>query len=230
MSNGEIKKEIDLMEYWRVILKRKWIIVTFVGALLSFTAFFSFRATPMYKSTATLLMEEGTSKILNIDETLGYQSLRYDSRFFNTQLRLLKSKSLAERVARKMNILSRPEFRSGKKRMSLISSVKYLITFKWISPKKRTKDKARDKQSRPLFPSNPYSVIANAVRNDIKVKPIRDTKLVEVSYVSPFPVLSAEIVNALAEEFIGFSIEKRYERTQQASDFLSAQISTVRED
>jgi uncharacterized protein involved in exopolysaccharide biosynthesis len=43
-------------------------------------------------------------------------------------------------------------------------------------------------------------------------------------------MLAAEVVNTLAEEFIIFSIERRYETTQKASDFLSEQISGLRED
>lgn len=227
MNYEEKKREVDLMEYWRVIVKRKWVIITFAGSLIFFVGVFSFLATPKYKSTTTLLIEEGTSKILSIDETFGYQPQVFrDLRFFNTQLGLLKSKSLAERVAKKLNLLSRAEFSSGNKKKSLLASAKDIITFKWIASKKKSKNA----RSRSLFPQNPYSDIAEAIRKSLKVKPIRDTKLVELNYTSPFPVLSADMVNTLGEEFISFSIEKRYEKTQQASNFLSAQIVTLRED
>ncbi|TES85913.1 MAG: polysaccharide biosynthesis tyrosine autokinase, partial [Candidatus Aminicenantes bacterium] len=53
---------------------------------------------------------------------------------------------------------------------------------------------------------------------------------VEVSFTSPSPILATEVVNTLAVEFIDFSIEKRYETTQQASDFLSEQIANLRDD
>ena len=228
MNNRENKREVDLIEYWKVIVKRKWVIVTFTGALIFFTGVFSFLATPKYKSTATLHIDEEFSKMLSIDEAFGYQSrVVRDLRFYNTQLRLLKSKSLAERVARKMNLLSRPEFGAGKKqKKSLFASIKDLVTFKWAAPNK----KSNREKSRPLYPLNPYSDIAEAVRKGIEVKPIRDTKLVEVGFNSTSPILAAEIVNTLSEEFIGFSIEKRYETTQQASDFLSEQIADLRED
>jgi len=42
MNQVEKKKEVDLMDYWRVIVKRKWVAFTFVGALVFFTAIFSF--------------------------------------------------------------------------------------------------------------------------------------------------------------------------------------------
>jgi capsular exopolysaccharide synthesis family protein len=218
----EREKEVDLLEYWRVIVKRKWVVVTFGGALILFVGIFSFLATPIYKAKTTLLIEEESSRILSIEDEFGYQRRAVDLRFYNTQLKLLKSKSLAERVARKMNLLSRPEFGAGKKpKKSFFASLKG-----FISPKKKSEDEGL----KPQIPLNPYFGVAAAVQGGIEVSPIRNTKLVEVSYRSPYPVLSADIVNSLAEEFISFSVEKRYETTQQASDFLSEQIAELRGD
>jgi len=228
MDYREKKKEVDLMEYWGVIVKRKWVLITFAGSLIFFVAIFSFLVTPKYESTSTLLIEEGTSKILSIDETFGYQSPVFrDLRFFNTQLELLKSKSLAERVARKMNLLSRPEFEKYKEqKKSFLSSVGDFLTFKWLKSKK---DGANNR-SKYLSQLNPYSEIIKEFQKSVKVKPIRDTKLVEVSFTSTSPILASGICNNLADEFINFSIEKRYETTRQASDFLSNQIADRRED
>ena len=228
MNYEQKKKEFDLWEYWRVIVKRKWVIMSFAGTLIFFVGISSFLATPKYKSTATLLIEEETSKILSLDQTFGYRSPVFrDLRFFNTQLELLKSKSLVERIATKMNLLSRPEFGEGKKsKNGFVASAKDLISFKWIKSKKKSKNN----KSKYLLPSNPYSEVVKEVRKGVEIKPIRDTKLVEVSFTSTSPILAANIVNALAEEFRDFSIEKRYETTQQASNFLSEQIANLRKD
>jgi len=228
MTNLEKRKSLDLWEYWRVIIKRKWVIITFTSALVFFTGIFSFLATPKYQATTTLLIEEETSKILSIEETFGYQPQIFsDLRFFNTQLKLLKSKSLAERIARKMNLLSREEFGAGEKlKKGLFDSVKELISFKWI----KTKNNSNNREFNNLVPSNPYSGLTEMILANIEVEPVRDTKLVEVSFTSSSPILATEVVNTLAEEFINFSIEKRYETTQQASDFLSEQIANLRED
>ncbi len=228
MNNVEKKREVDLIEYWRVIVKRKWVIMTFAGTLIFFVGVFSFLATPKYKSAATLLIEDETSRILSIDETFGYQpGVFRDLRFFNTQLKLLESESLAERVARKMNLLSRSEFGAvDNPKKGLIASAKNLISFKWITAKKKSKGK----KSKYLIPLDPYSEVLKVFQKNTKVKPIRDTKLVEVSFTSPSPILATEVVNTLAVEFIDFSIEKRYETTQQASDFLSEQIANLRDD
>ena len=227
MNYEEERREVDLLEKWRVIVKRKWVIVTFASALVLFTGIFTFTATPIYKATTTILIDEEASKVMSIEDEFGYRRQMTDLRFYNTQLKLLKSRSLMERVARKMNLLSRAEFGAGKKpKKSLMATARDLISLRWVSSKKKSKDK----ESNLRISYNPYSGIAESVRDGLEVSPIRETKLVEVSYTSAFPVLTAEIVNTMAEEFITFSVEKRYETTQQVSDFLSEQIANLRED
>jgi len=164
--------------------------------------------------------------MLSIDEVFFQPSMMSDSTFFNTQIRLIKSKSLAERVARKMNLLSRrgPDAQNQKK--SLVALVKDFLTLKWIKSNK----KSTEEKSTPSRQANPYSGIARSIQGNIEVKPIRNTKLVELSYPSSNPRFAADVVNTMAAEFITFSIEKRYEATQQASDFLTEEIAKLREE
>jgi len=123
----EERREIDLMDYWRVIMKRKWVAVTFASAVVIFTAIFTFTATPLYKATATLLIEEEASKILSIEDEFGQRRQVADMRFFNTQIKLLKSKSLAEKVAKRLNLASRPEFRDKRQeKKNLMKAIKDL--------------------------------------------------------------------------------------------------------
>ncbi|MHA1386761.1 MAG: GumC family protein, partial [Candidatus Helarchaeota archaeon] len=208
--------------------KKKWVIIIFASSLIFFAGIFSFLATPKYKSTSILLIEEEASRVLNINKTFGFQSqIVKDIRFFNTQLELLKSKSLAERVARKMDLISHPEFRKyTRQKKSFFTKIGNFITFK------RTKSPKSGKGIRinHLISLNPYSEIVKVFQKSLKVKPILDTRLVEISFISTSPILASEVCNALAEEFISFSIEKRYQATKQASNFLSNQIVDLRED
>jgi capsular exopolysaccharide synthesis family protein len=228
MEKEENTREVDLMDYWRVVIRRKWIVISFTGILFILVGIFCFLQTPLYRSTTTLLIEEETSRILNIDEALGYEPrVVPDYRSYNTQLRMMKSKSLAERVARRLNLLSRPDFGAGRKpKTSLFAGIKYIITFKWISSSRR----AGADSASPLIPANPYSGIANSLVGGIEVSPVKDTKLVQVSFTFPSAGLATEIVNTLAEEFISFSVEKRYSATQQASAFLDETITNLRDD
>ncbi len=228
MDRREKTRDIDLMDYWSVVVRRKWIVITFAGAIVLLTGVFSFLATPLYKSTATLLIEEESSRMLSVAETFSDERrVVQDLRSYNTQLMLFSSKSLAERVARKLNLLVRPEFGAANtKRTSLLAELQYVLSFRWLKSRKN-QGEARPDLS---MPPDPYSEIAEWLQERIDVRPIRETKLVEVSFTFPSAPLATEIVNSLVEEFINFSIEKRYSTTQQASDFLTESIANVKNE
>jgi len=226
MEYEEERREIDLMEYWRVIVKRKNVLFVFAGTLIVLIGIYSFAVSPKYRPSTTLLIEEDTSKILSIEDEfgLGYRSQMRDMIFLNTQLTLLKSISLAERVARQMDLLSRPEFGAGEEfKTSVVGKIKNLITLRWLRPKKNPEDGEG-------IVRDPYLDIAESIQNAIEVSPIRDTKVVRISYQSEYPELATEIVNTYAKEYIDFYIDKKFQRTQQASDFLSERIVSLRAD
>lgn len=192
------KKEIDLVEYGRVVVKRKWVLVTFAAVLVALAAVLSFTKRPLYRATATLLIDEPGASLLNIQDVLNagaYYRSDFLGTYFNTQLRLLTSRSLAERVSKRLNAAARPEFR----------------------------------RPRPAAAAGDAS-FAFDILAGLSVAPVADTRLVYVSYVSPHPALAADVVNALVEEFVDFSVETRYEATKQTSEFLTEQIALLRED
>ena len=80
----EKEKRIDLWELWRIVSKRKWVILVFAVAVIFMIGLRTFTATPIYRAQATLLIEEEASKILSIENEFGYQ------RQLNDLLRRLK--------------------------------------------------------------------------------------------------------------------------------------------
>jgi len=230
MKEIDDQKEIDLLKYWYLIQKRKWTILIVLCSAMILTAFSVYTATPKYRAMMTLLIEEESSKMLSVEDEFGYTRQFTDTTFFNTQLHLLKRRTLIERVAKELNLISRPEFGvDTANRKSILSVIKNIVTLRWIFPKKQSMTSAEKADANSIEPVNPYTGIANSILSDLDVSPIRETKLVDVSYTSPYPGLTAEILNTLAKEFVKFSIEKRSVTTQQASNFLTEVIADLNE-
>ena len=224
MANEEEKKEIDLMEYWRVIEKRKWVLFSFASAIVFFAVIFTFTAVPQNKATSTLIIEEDVSRVISIEDEFGNPRQVMDMRAFNTQLEMLKSKNLAIRVAERLNLLSRPELIAGiQPKKSLLSTAKHIFLLKWLFPGNKASAK-----NNPQNRSHPYSVYAGFIQDNLELSPKRDTKLIAVSYTSRLPRLSADIVNAYTEEFQEFASGLRYERTEKFSNDLGKQIDSLR--
>jgi capsular exopolysaccharide synthesis family protein len=221
------RKEIDLLEYWRVIVKRKWVLGTFAAVLVVFVAVLSFTATPLYRATATILIDEPNTSLVNIQDVLnssGYYQTDYLGTYFNTQLKLLTSRSLAERVAKRLNLGARPEIRTARtSATSPVQAIKGFLSLRWVFPAKKSSAAG----GAPGASSPSY---AFAVMDGLGITPVPETRLVQVSYTSSHPVLAADIVNALVEEFVSYSVETRYEATKQTSEFLSETIAQLRED
>ncbi len=232
-NKPEKTNEIDLMGVWRIFLKRRWVVITFVLLTVTIAAIVSFTSTPIYRATATILIENQRPMGLSIEELFSDRNYGadYQGVYFNTQLELLHSRALGERVAKKLNLGNRGEFQQKTMTpMGILRSIKNFVTLKWLrAPGKRSVPGSARGASEDYI-SERNAMMAAQVVGAVQVNVIERTGIVMVSYKSPNPSLAAEIVNTLAEEFYDYSIETRYEATQQASEFLSEQIAQLRED
>lgn len=94
------EKEFELKDYWFVLLKRKWIIITFFFVLLLGTIIFSFLRPPIYKATCSVLIERESPQVLDFQELYPLERMR--SEYFETQYQIIKSRSIAEKVVKRI--------------------------------------------------------------------------------------------------------------------------------
>jgi len=218
------RQDINLMEYWEIVWKRKTIVLSALGACLALAAVLSFTQTRQYTATAQILIEDQGSSRFNLQEYLNAPTNTTDDflgTYFNTQLRIMQSRSLAERVVKKMNLGSRAEFQSElEKDRTIIQMAKYIVTLRWLKPKKKTAES--DEAPTGAAAQAAY---AGHLLSRLAVYPVPETRLVDVSYVSTNARFSADVVNTLVQEYIDYSIETRSEATRQTSDFLTETIA-----
>ncbi len=82
---------LDLVRYWRAINRNKWRILTLVAAVGILAQMFASGLPPVYRATATILIEASKPKIVSIEEV--YSSMAGAQReFYQTQLEILKSR------------------------------------------------------------------------------------------------------------------------------------------
>ncbi|HOO77017.1 MAG TPA: polysaccharide biosynthesis tyrosine autokinase [bacterium] len=87
---------ISFREKVFIILKRKWVLVTFLVVVMTVVIIATFTATPLYRASARLIIEPRMPKVMPFEElfTIGGRQLDY----YNTQYKILTSPSLAEMV------------------------------------------------------------------------------------------------------------------------------------
>ncbi len=71
-------------------------------------------------------------------------------------------------------------------------------------------------------------IAAGVLVGNFMVSPVPESRLVEISFSSPSPQLAAQITNSFADNFINSNLERRYEASSYARDFLQRQIGKVK--
>jgi capsular exopolysaccharide synthesis family protein len=194
------RQEINLREYWEKIRRRKGTVLSVAAVVFVLTAFWTFVQRPVYTAKGTLLIEKEPN-ILSFDQVFQIETMRDD--FYQTQYRLLSGRTLADDVISRLRLYANEEF-VGK-------------------PDKRKK---LPDPSDHVFREN---LIDNFSRR-LQVKPVRLTRLVEVSFDAKDPTLAADCVNELSSAFIDLNINMKYAATEQATEFLGSQIKTLQTD
>ena len=92
---------LNFQDYWRVIGRRKWIVILTVVVLTASAVTFSFLQTPIYEASTTLYLKKAKAGPEQID-IFGGVSLLSTETEINTQIEILKSHTVMEEVARRL--------------------------------------------------------------------------------------------------------------------------------
>ncbi len=106
----------DLQEYLQIVHRRKWIIIGCLVVAITFGVIHNFRAIPVYRVTAQLLIGKDNPKIVSIEEVVTPD--RGDLQWNQTEIKILSSRSLALRVIKALNLRDSPEFKPDEKSKS----------------------------------------------------------------------------------------------------------------
>lgn len=69
---------------------------------------------------------------------------------------------------------------------------------------------------------------AGRVRSQLKVEEVRDSRLVNITITSPSAATAANLANVYAEEFIAGNLERGFDSTSYAREFLEKQLENTR--
>jgi succinoglycan biosynthesis transport protein ExoP len=101
------EKRLTIRDLFHILMRRKWILVGCLLAFVAIAAIASMKATPMYKATAQIEIEKEDTKLLSFQEVVQVDTSNVD--YYNTQYKILKSRSLAETVAEKLKAARNPQ-------------------------------------------------------------------------------------------------------------------------
>jgi succinoglycan biosynthesis transport protein ExoP len=199
--------EIDLSR-WIQAFRRYWRLLAAITAAAIAVSVVKYVISPrLYRSTCTIQIERRTTGVVSVEDIFGGETFWDSQTFYPTQYKILESRGLAERVVKVLDLDQHPVFNPA----SALTD--------------DTGDGAIEADSELLLAG-----LANRLRGGLSIEPIRDTRMVSVSYTSTDPELAARIANGVAEEYINWGIETRSTTVSRAASFLDSQIEQIKRE
>lgn len=109
LENAAFDEEIiDLRQYWQVIVRHKVSIIGLTFLITLLTALIVFSMDPIYRSTATVMIQSNDAKVVSIEQVYGLDG--GNTEFYQTQFEILRSRALAEKIIEKFNLRHHAEY------------------------------------------------------------------------------------------------------------------------
>ena len=211
LNNNSAVEVIDLGHYWNVVRRqlKKIIALSIVMTLISILVVFSL--TPKYSSTTTLLIEASESKVVSIEEVYGLSGT--NSEYFLTQFEILKSRDMAKRVVKQLELTKSAEFNPNHAHNKQGFSLRTFIL---------------GESDEVLTEEDIINKTTDVFWEAISISPVRKTQLVKISVMSESPEMAKQAADALANAYIRSQLEAKVGLTQQASEWLTERMSGLK--
>ena len=108
LEGAEPESKIEWGAYWASIKKRGFRVLLAAALIALLAGLYAQSIQPVFRSTTTLLIESGKTKILSIEEV--YNAVSQDREYYQTQVEILRSRDVALRTVIAMKLWEEPEF------------------------------------------------------------------------------------------------------------------------
>jgi capsular exopolysaccharide synthesis family protein len=215
-----VENEAHLWDYLKVLRKRRFTVGTFFVVVFAVVVIATFTTTPLYMSTTRLYVEK--VEPYSLIKEIRYST--YDPEFFGTQYQIIKSKRVAGKI---VDMLSpdrtfRAYFKGGHgfgvAGMSPLGwfSELYAVSIKLLGLKKGETPPEAGEEDGSLRDD-----IVKSILDGIMVKPVKDTKIINISYMSENPELSSLVANTAAKAYIEATFEMKMNASKNTLQWMT---------
>ncbi|MDM8553297.1 polysaccharide biosynthesis tyrosine autokinase, partial [Desulfococcaceae bacterium HSG7] len=177
----------------------------------------------LFKSSATIEITPQTSKVTKFDEVVASEI--HQRGFLETQVALLQSKTLILRAIKKMGFPDNPfvaQSASDGKNQEETGWLKQVIEF--FKPDTDEKETTPSLLSEALIQQKQLAYF----QNNLSITPQKNSMLITLTFVSPDRLLSQQVVNTLADEYVLWEMDKKLQASEVAQEFLKKQIERAK--
>jgi capsular exopolysaccharide synthesis family protein len=216
---------LDLMHYLRIVRRRKWAVFGFIFLFLFLGIIAVLKTTPIYSATAKIKADPIQPNANASDQYLMNSMVFL---FYETQYEIIQSRKVAKTVVNKLNLVEK--YKQEQKKLaeegdneSWMSSIKASLKASLL------KTDSNDSESRVLNDDAISTMLADSIRNQIKVTGGTQSQIINISFESADPQYAADIVNTVADAYVDFGLQTRLDSIEDTSQWLSEQLASLKQ-
>ncbi len=217
VENDEI--EIDFHEILQVLRRRYKVILGSVLLITSMVILVAFQLTPLYTATAQVLIDLRERNVADLDSVLS--GLSGDNSTVESQIAVIRSRSLATRVVEQMRLDRDPEFNGALREPGMLASLVASIRDLFPSDQESLSESEEKELQK--------SLVVDAFSEALGVSRVgRQSFVIDLSFTSENAKKAARIVNTLSELYLVEQLEAKFDATQRATDWLNERLGALR--
>jgi polysaccharide biosynthesis transport protein len=239
------ESEIHLLDYWRAVRKRLWLVIGIVALVTMLSVIYVARKPDIYSAGARVQVDLENNAAL-VGKTPYVFGPTNDPVYFNTQLQILVSPGLMRRVVKTLDLEHNPDFFKGNstQKRSTWQTIKSMAGL-GEPPKPQSDLKQDELQLRTVAAATDHEDLAeakrlapyvNAILGGLKVDPVKETRglyketrLIDIAFTHTDPEVASKVVNAIAETYVFNNLEKKGETNTTTGEFLGKRIAELQQ-
>lgn len=238
--------EVHLLDYWRAIRKRLWLVISMIVLVTTLAVLYVARKPDIYQASARIQVDlEDNGELASKSAYIFGPS--NDPVYFNTQLQILGSPGLMRRVVKTLDLEHNPNFFKGNstQNRSTWQTVKVMLGFGGPKPNPTPQPKDELQLTTTVAPASSHEDLAEAKRlapyvgailTGLRVEPVKETRgvyketrLIDISFTHTDPEVSSKVVNAIADTYVYNNLEKKGETNATTGDFLQKRVAELQQ-
>ncbi|MGH9218459.1 MAG: GumC family protein [Vicinamibacterales bacterium] len=222
-AQAQAVAEPHLFDRISVLYKYRWASITVFLLVVGWVMIDSYTQVPRYRASARILIEEPGNDIATPSEISRNAPVNDPEIYMQTQLRIMRGRDLALRVAQKINLTRVPEFNGqGPQPTPLaksIAAVKYYATWPY-----RLVTTAQAPPIAPPESGGTEGSYVDALIARLAADEVRGSQLVDVSFASADPAFAARAANAFADEYVAQNLALKIQNLEKSAEWLTGEV------
>jgi exopolysaccharide transport family protein len=208
---------LDIQQLIATFRRRMGLIGAVALLVLSAVVIFTFQQTPRYTATSEVMIDPQKEHVVNVSEVMS--GLGTDSTAIDTEVQILKSRSLAEKVVVQEKLDQDPEFNPSLRPPGLFAGL--------LSLGKTAIPIGGEFKSQAVT-QRQHQAVVDGVLSGLTVRRLALTYVIQLAYTSTSPAKAAKLANAFANGYLVQQLDVKFDATRQANEWLNTKVADLR--